>query len=258
MARCILSTLALTILLSVRSAAQEAGSWATYRGNLQRTGCVADAGPITPKVLWSLKSEDHFIAAPVPGGGRLFASGLGGFNLPNFYALDADPKAAKRSVWNQSVPVLNLPTVSSPAAVDGKLIFGDGMHQTEDRANLHCIRQDNGRPLWRLSVPGTLVHIEGSPTVSDGFVYFGAGAAGVLCVEMNKVTLENKEMDLVERKSSSPRSGPRCSAIRNRQEERPRFHGAAQRRPAPQAQSAHCLAGRQGKVARRRTRRDCR
>ena len=45
-------------------------------------------------------------------------------------------------------------------------------------------------------MPGTLVHLEGSPTVEKGRVYLGGGAAGVFCVDMNRVTLDGKEMDL--------------------------------------------------------------
>jgi len=69
------------------------------------------------------------------------------------------------------------------------------MHQT-DGATLHCLRADTGLPLWQLPVPGTLVHLEGSPTVEKGRVYLGGGAAGVLCVDMNRVSLDGKEMDL--------------------------------------------------------------
>jgi outer membrane protein assembly factor BamB len=120
---------------------------------------------------------------------------LGAFNVSTFRALAADPNAAERTAWSKTTPYLKLPTVSSPAVVDGKLIFGDGMHQT-DGATLHCLRADNGLPLWQLPVPGTLVHLEGSPTVEKGRVYLGGGAAGVLCVDMNRVTLDGKEMDL--------------------------------------------------------------
>src|SRR5262249_29373454 len=70
-----------------------------------------------------------------------------------------------------------------------------GSHPTA-AALLTCLRLDNGMPLWELPVPGTLVHLEGSPTVADGKVYLGGGAAGVLCVDPNKVTLEGKELDL--------------------------------------------------------------
>jgi outer membrane protein assembly factor BamB len=170
--------------------------WATYRGNPERTGCTdGKAGPATPKVLWAYKSEDQFVAAPAPLADRLVVSGFGAFNVSTFRVLATGPKAAERVAWSKTTPYLKLPTVSSPAVVDGKLVFGDGMHQT-DGATLHCLRADTGLPLWQLPVPGTLVHLEGSPTVEKGRVYLGGGAAGVLCVDMNRVTLEGKEMDL--------------------------------------------------------------
>lgn len=168
---------------------------ATYRGDAQRSGGDGVAGPATPKVLWTWKSADHFVAAPVAGGDRLFVSGLGGFNVPLLACLNTDPKAAERVAWTKGTPYLKLPTVSSPAVHDGKLIFGDGMHQT-DGAILHCLRLDKGRMLWQLPLPGNLVHLEGSPTIADGRVYLGGGAAGVFCVDMNRVTLDGREMDL--------------------------------------------------------------
>jgi outer membrane protein assembly factor BamB len=45
-------------------------------------------------------------------------------------------------------------------------------------------------------MPGKLVHLEGSPTVAKGRVYLGGGAAGVLCVDPERVTLEGQESDL--------------------------------------------------------------
>jgi len=170
--------------------------WSTYRGNPQRTGNTDGvAGPATPKVLWVHRSQDHFIAAPVPAGDRLYVSALGAFNVSTFSALAFEPKASQRVLWSKTTPYLKLPTVSSPAIADGKLIFGDGMHQTDD-ATLHCLRVDKGGPLWQLPVPGKLVHLEGSPTIAGGRVYFGGGAAGVICVDANRVTLDGKEMDL--------------------------------------------------------------
>jgi outer membrane protein assembly factor BamB len=172
-----------------------AAAGSTYRGNPQRTGSDGIAGPAAPKVLWVWKSAEHFVAAPVASKDRLFVSGLGGFNVPTFTCLDTDPKSARRVVWTKGTPLLKLPAVSSPAIHDGKLIFGDGMHQTDD-AFLHCLRLDKGQMLWQLPVPGTLVHLEGSPTVAGGRVYLGGGAAGVLCIDPNRVTLDGKEMDL--------------------------------------------------------------
>jgi len=170
--------------------------WSTYRGNPERTGCTdGKPGPAAPKVLWVLRSQDHFIAAPVPAGDRLYVSGLGAFNVSTFLALAIDPKAKERIAWGKTTPYLKLPTVSSPALTEGKLVFGDGMHQT-DGAVLHCLRAEKGLPLWQLPMPGKLVHLEGSPTIQDGRAYLGGGSAGVICVDMNRVSLDGKEMDL--------------------------------------------------------------
>jgi outer membrane protein assembly factor BamB len=168
---------------------------ATYRGDLQRTGSDGVAGPMTPKVLWTWKSADHFIAAPVAHKDRLFVSGLGGFNVPTLACLNTDPGAAQRVAWSKGTPYLKLPTVSSPAVFDDRMIFGDGMHQT-DGAILHCLRLDKGRMLWQLPLPGELVHLEGSPTIVDRRVYLGGGAAGVLCLDPNRVRLDGRELDV--------------------------------------------------------------
>ncbi|MBI3409895.1 MAG: PQQ-binding-like beta-propeller repeat protein [Planctomycetes bacterium] len=193
--RGLLLSVAAVLLLSPHARAQ-GEAWSTYRGNAQRTGNTDGlAGPENPKLLWVLKSKDNYIASPVPAGARLFISGLGAFNTANFACLSADPKAANRTLWTKTTPYLKLPTVSSPAVFGNKLIFGDGMHQT-DGATLHCVDVDKGGPIWQHPVPGDLVHLEGSPTIVDGKAYIGGGAAGVICVDINKITLDGKEIDL--------------------------------------------------------------
>lgn len=185
------------LFLGLEASAAEP-TWTTYRGNAQRTANTDGvAGPTSPRVLWVHRAQEHFIAAPVPAGDKLIVSGIGAFNVPSFLALNTDPKAAERVAWNTGVPYLKLPTVSSPAVLDGKLLFGDGMHQTNG-AVLHCMRLDKGMPLWQLPVPGELVHLEGSPAVADGKVYLGGGAAGVLCADLERATLDGKEMPLTE------------------------------------------------------------
>src|SRR5262249_35154319 len=150
---------ALVFWVLIVGTASAAEPWPTYRGNLQRTGNTDNvAGPTAPKVLWVHKSAEHFIAAPVPAGDRIYVSGLGAFNVSTFYALAVDLKATPRVAWSKTTPYLKLPTVSSPALVEGKLVFGDGMHQT-DGASLHCLRAEKGLPLWQLPLPGKLVHL---------------------------------------------------------------------------------------------------
>jgi outer membrane protein assembly factor BamB len=146
-------------------------------------------------VIWVHKSQEHYVASPSVGDKELYVSGLGAFNTASFHALALDPAAVKRIAWSKRAPLLKLPTVSSPAVAGGRLVFGDGMHQT-DGAVLRCLRAEGGLPLWELPVAGHLVHLEGSPTIAGGKVFIGGGNAGLLCVEMNRVTLDGKEIEL--------------------------------------------------------------
>jgi outer membrane protein assembly factor BamB len=191
--RCCLLAGLVGFMLSRPAAGQEVGPWATYRGNAQRTGNTDNQpGPAAPKVLWVMRAKEDFIAAPVPDGERLYVSGIGGFGVGTLFCLSTEVKPKERVLWLKSTPYLKRPTVSSPGMVNGRLVFGDGMHQT-DNATLYCLQHKDGLPLWQLYVPGKLVHLEGSPTIAGGKVYIGGGSAGVLCVDMNRLTLEGKE-----------------------------------------------------------------
>lgn len=172
------------------------GDWPTARGNAQRTGNVdGKAGPAAPKVLWAQKGTEHYLASPVAGSGAIYLSSLGAFNASNVVALKTGTMEAKRVLWGKSTPYLKLPVASAPAVSGGYVVFGDGMHQTSG-AILHCLRADTGQMTWQYAVPGDLVHMEGSPTIADGRVFIGGGNAGVICVDLNRVTLEGKELEL--------------------------------------------------------------
>jgi len=188
----------LTVCVALGAAPACAGelSWPTHRGNLQRTGSIDDRpGPRQPKVLWVYESRDHFVAAPVVAGDALLVSGLGPFNSAALYKLSLADEAPQRVLWEQHAPLLSQPIVSPPCVVDGMIVFGDGMHQT-DGGSLHCLSLVDGSALWQLPLPGTLIHLEGSPTVADGQVYIGAGNAGVVCAQMTRVVMEGVEQDL--------------------------------------------------------------
>jgi outer membrane protein assembly factor BamB len=179
-------------------AAPPAADWTTYRGNPARTGCADDqSGPAKPKVLWTHASTPHFVASPVAAGDRLYLPALGAFNSAIFHAMLLADAPARRIAWTKSVQVFRVPSVCAPAVVGDRLILGDGMHQT-DNASLLCLRSADGRVLWRLPVDGALVHIEGSPTIAGGRAYVGAGAAGVFCVDLSRVSLQGKELSIAE------------------------------------------------------------
>src|SRR4051794_12920344 len=90
-------------------------------------------GPKQPKVLWLHKSTEHFVAAPAVGEKGLYVTAVGAFNTGLVYAMSLDTNASEkeRIAWSESSPFLKLPTVSTPAVADGKIVFGDAMHQND-------------------------------------------------------------------------------------------------------------------------------
>jgi outer membrane protein assembly factor BamB len=193
-------TLMVLCLLAGPALADDA-PWSTYRGNARRTGNTDNLpGPAKPEVLWFLKSTMNYAASPVPSGADLLFPALGGgFNDGNLHSLPANPKDPKQitPTWAKGGQVLRLPTVSSPAVADGKVILGGGMHDSPGAA-LFCYPANGGYALWVLELNGPLMHMEASPAVANGRVYAGGGAAGVLCLDLNTVTLDGKEMAVSE------------------------------------------------------------
>jgi outer membrane protein assembly factor BamB len=191
-----LFAIVLPLLLTAPAAAQKSAPWSTFRGNPQRTGNTDGlSGPTAAKVLWVHKSRDHHLSSPVVVGDRLYLAGLTGFNVGYMSCFNTQPKPKDRVLWSKSTPLLRLPTVSSPALIDGRIVFGDGMHQTSG-ATLYCLDGGLGLPLWQHNVPGELVHLESSPTIVDELAYIGGGNAGVFCVEANRASLGGKTLDL--------------------------------------------------------------
>jgi outer membrane protein assembly factor BamB len=174
------------------ASSSEDADWAAHRGGPARTGNVdGKPGPAQPKVLWVQRSKDQFLAPMSVGAGKLFVTVMGPFNSGAIRALEL--AEAKAPVWSKTAPAIKLPTVGSPVVAGGKVIFGEGMHQT-DGSSLHCLKAADGRGVWRLDVPGELVHVEASPTIANGKVYVGGGSAGVICVDLSQVTLNGKDL----------------------------------------------------------------
>lgn len=201
-----LSVVCVGLGLGSAAAGAEPGPWATYRGNPQRTGHTdGQPGPMKPAVLWVLKSQDHFVASPVPVKEGVYLAGIGPFNRPTIGVWPLTTRGTPSPLWTKSAPYLKLASVSSPAVAGDYLVFGDGMHQ-DSGGVLHLLHAGTSRPLWQLPLPGDLIHLEGSPVVAGNRVYCGAGAAGVVCVAWDTAVLDGREYDL--------------GAVARRQEER--------------------------------------
>jgi outer membrane protein assembly factor BamB len=170
--------------------------WPTARGNAQRTGNIDGfPGPKAPKVLWVYKAQEHYVASPAAGAKAIYLGGVGTYGTGMFHAVATGSQVPERVLWSKAAPFITRPTVCSPAVMEGLVVFGDGMHQTDD-AVLYCVRADDGLPVWQLPVPGKLVHLEAAPTIDNGRVYVCGGDAGVLCVDLKRVTLDGREQDI--------------------------------------------------------------
>jgi len=173
-----------------------AADWPTARGNPQRTGTVDDLpGPKVPIVLWVYKSREHYVASPVPGGNAIYVAAVGALNTGMFRALALAHQAPDRVLWSKTAPYIVRPTVCAPVVSGGLVIFGDGMHQTDD-AVLYCVQAGSGVPVWQYPLPGKLVHLEAAPTMDKGRVYICGGDAGVLCLDAKRLTLDGKDQDV--------------------------------------------------------------
>ena len=172
--------------------------WSTYAANLARTSSDGGSGPKQPKILWTFKSTESFIAAPTLGRNQFFATSLGPFNVPTLRCLAIGSGGEVREQWVRSAPLLRRPIAGAPLIVKASsdlLVFGDGFH-TDESSSLRCLRASDGLPLWELPLQGSFVHVEGMPTVDGGRIYVGSGNGGVLCIDPQRILTDGGEQDL--------------------------------------------------------------
>ncbi len=82
------------------------------------------------------------------------------------------------------------PAFSAPVHADGRLYFGEGLHQHEN-SRLFCLDAASGDLLW---VYETESHTESTPVVADGKVVFGAGYHGIHCVDAINGPVNNQPL----------------------------------------------------------------
>jgi hypothetical protein len=228
------NTVPLLALAVLVAASSDAGDWPTARGNPQRTGNVDDKpGPKAPKVLWVHKAKEHYVASPVSAGKALYLATIGGLNTGVFQALALDARVPQRVLWSKSAPYIVRPTVCAPAVADGLVVFGDGMHQTDD-AVLYCLQADTGMPVDARQRPR--VHLRGRRRRA----LRGCQARHARWQGTGPGRRRPGAGEALERPGRQVRTG---------EEERPRPRHPAQRRRAAQSHAEACLADGQRRLA---------
>ena len=156
-------------------------SWSTFRGGKSRTGHLdALSGPTTGTPAWVFKDEEpmavDFSSSPAVIGNRLYIGSAHGsiFSLGGAtYCIDTE---SQKILWRHTSPT---PIFSSPAVAGGRVYIGEGYHHDSD-CHLRCLDARTGEQIW--SFP-TTSHVESTPFIHQGKLYFTAGADGVYCID---------------------------------------------------------------------------
>jgi len=161
--------------------------WPHFRGDIQRRGWVKDGAgdPVHGGINWSFREGNNqwFIASPAVVGNRVYipsvtVGAFGGLSGA-IYCLDADTGAL---VWKGG-PSDFRGSFSSAVVKGDRLLVGEGLHITKD-ARAICMDisdEANPRVLWTFR---TKSHIEGTPTIDQGRVFFTAGDDGIYGLDL--------------------------------------------------------------------------
>lgn len=142
---------------------------------------AVDPTPPGPTVVWMFEAPERggIVAVPWVADDAIYVSAAIDRGLRSVGAVYAlDPATGKRR-WTFDAGGWMLATASAPVLADGRLYVGEGMHG-HFACHLYCLDPTTGNQHWAVE---TTDHVESTPTVADGVVYFGAGNDGVYAVD---------------------------------------------------------------------------
>ena len=157
------------------------GAWSTFRGGKNRTGHVDGLpGPTHGTLAWVFREEEgmavDFSSSPAIVGNRLYIGSSHGsiFSIAGAtYCIDTE---SKKVLWRHNS---RIPIFSPPAVAGGRVYIGEGYHQ-DSNCHLRCLDARTGDLIWSFK---TASHVESTPFISQGKLYFTAGADGVYCID---------------------------------------------------------------------------
>jgi len=165
--------------------AESGADWCRIRGDLARTGRVADSeDPRTGGMRWSFRDGDAaFFSSPAIVGNRVYVStatmSVLGDGSGRIVCLDAD---SGEEIWSGG-PSDYAATFSSPVVAGDYLVCGEGLHKTED-ARIVCLSLKQGQQARVLWTHRTTSHVECTPVIWRDRVYVGAGDDGYYCIAL--------------------------------------------------------------------------
>jgi outer membrane protein assembly factor BamB len=160
-----------------------AGEWPTSRGGPHRTGYAGGEEPTSAGNQWAWNDHKTVFSSPTVAGDRVYfttVTGIGPFTPTGKGAVVCVDSASGRELWRYEGDDGDLRgTFSSPAIGEGRLVVGEGLHQTSD-ARVTCLDL-SGRKVWDFR---TSSHVESTPCIHAGRVYVAAAGDGFYCFDL--------------------------------------------------------------------------
>ena len=163
-------------------------AWSTFRGGKNRTGHIDNLpGPTHGTLAWVFRDEEamvvDFSSSPAIVGNRLYIGSSYGSIFSQGGATYCIDTESKKVIWRHSS---DIPIFSPPAVAGGRVYIGEGYHH-HSNCHLRCLDARTGDLIWSFK---TASHVESTPFISLGKLYFTAGADGVYCID----ALEGQEI----------------------------------------------------------------
>jgi len=133
------------------------------------------------RVVWTFEPPERgaIISTPLVADGRVYVTVIrdNAFRPQGaVYCLDA---ATHHVLWEFDDGGKMQHTYSSPCLAGGCIYVGEGMHANHV-CRFYCLDAATGEKRWHFTTGG---HIESSPCVADGRVFFGSGDDGLYCLD---------------------------------------------------------------------------
>jgi outer membrane protein assembly factor BamB len=134
-----------------------------------------------PEIAWTFEAAEPglVLSSPRVAGEHVYVSVAHSTPTGSSGAVYCLDRTSGAVVWSFNGAGRMKQVLSSPALADGRLYVGEGLHQ-DDRCRLYCLDAATGQELWRFA---TTSHVESTPVVTLGGVFFGAGDDGVYCLD---------------------------------------------------------------------------
>lgn len=137
--------------------------------------------PSELEVLWFFETPENgsIVSSPCVIDDRVYFGAIRDTGLAPRGAVIALNRTTGKPVWTFDDGGEMIHMYSSPFVLGNRLYIGEGMH-ANFTCKLYCLDAGNGKKEWSFPVGG---HIESTPHVDAGRVYFGAGDAGLFALD---------------------------------------------------------------------------